>query len=76
MYEYEGIVTERGLVAELSQNNPFKGDPDILNRLTLCLSRAKRYSEMSTAVQDYLAHFPNSDLNRPVFQAIMKRTST
>jgi hypothetical protein len=60
MYDYKRIVTERGLIAELMDDgtNYTVGDPPILDRLTLCLSRLGRWSELKAAVDDFLRRFP------------------
>lgn len=57
MREYEAITLERGLVAEMNVG-PNWGDPNILDRLTLCLAKLGRYSEAIAVAEDYFKDFP------------------
>lgn len=57
--EYEALVLERGLVAELSGGRNF-GDPAILDRLTLCLIRGKRVAEAAKVTAEYFRDFPSA----------------
>lgn len=57
MREYEAITLERGLVAEM-KIGPNWGDPNILDRLTLCLAKLGRYSEAIAVAEEYFRDFP------------------
>lgn len=57
MRTYEAMTLERGLVAEL-RAGPKSGDPDILNRLTLCLQKLGRHAEVVAEADRYFAEFP------------------
>lgn len=57
MCEYESIVMEHGLVAELTTEIK-NGDLNILDRLTLCLQQLGRFHEMTDEVERYFAKFP------------------
>lgn len=59
MREYESLTLERGLVAELGVG-PDWGDPNILNRLTICLQKLNRYSEMIEQTEKYFEDFPSA----------------
>lgn len=59
MREYECMTLERGLIAELNVG-PNWGDPNILDRLTLCLIKEKRYADAITAAERYFAEFPTA----------------
>lgn len=59
MREYEAMTLEHGLVAELGVG-PDWGDPNILNRLTLCLQKLCRYSEMIEESDRYFSEFPSA----------------
>jgi hypothetical protein len=59
MREYEAMTLERGLISELS-GGPDWGDPNILNRLTLCLQKLGRYTEMIERADQYFAEFPSA----------------
>lgn len=59
MREYESMTLERGLVADLGVG-PDWGDPNILNRLTICLQKLGRYSEMVEETDQYFAQFPSA----------------
>jgi hypothetical protein len=59
MREYEAITLERGLVAEMGVG-PNCGDPNILDRLTLCLIR---HGQIEAAIEEaakYFADFPTA----------------
>ena len=60
MYDYKTIVMERGLIAELMDDGTHYtcGDPPILDRLTLCLSRLGMWAELQSAVDDFLTRYP------------------
>jgi hypothetical protein len=60
MFDYKSIVMERGLIAELMDDGTHftAGDPPILDRLTLCLSRLGRWGELKAVVDDFLTRFP------------------
>lgn len=57
MRECEAITLERGMVAEMNVG-PNWGDPNILDRLTLCLAKLGRYSEAIAVAEDYFKDFP------------------
>lgn len=57
MREYEAIVTERGLIADLMQGTKW-GDFKILDRLTLCLGQLGRFDEAVQEADRYFAEFP------------------
>lgn len=59
MREYESLTLETGLVAELGVG-PDWGDPNILNRLTICLQKINRYSEMIEQAEKYFEEFPSA----------------
>jgi tetratricopeptide (TPR) repeat protein len=74
MYEYESLVLERGLVADLNREmgmEEYRGDKKILNRLTLCLWRQGRYRELIDSVDEFVKLYPR--LWGPMIDAIMKR---
>jgi hypothetical protein len=57
MREYEAITLERGLVAEMGVG-PNWGDPNILDRLTLCLIRLGQIEAAIEEAGKYFADFP------------------
>lgn len=57
--KYEALVLERGLVAELG-GRPNWGDPEILDRLTLCLVRMGKAEEAAKVAADYFRDFPGA----------------
>jgi hypothetical protein len=57
LYDYENIVMEHGLVAEL-KGPRLGGDDNILDRLTLCLFRLGRYKDLADAVADSRSSHP------------------
>ena len=59
MREYESITLERGLVAEMGIG-PNWGDPNILDRLTLCLSKLGRLEEAIAVTDSYFRDFPSA----------------
>jgi hypothetical protein len=59
MRQYEGIILERGLIADLG-GGPDWGDPNILNRLTLCLQRLGRHNEVVLETEAYFSDFPSA----------------
>jgi hypothetical protein len=59
MREYEAITRERGLVAEMGVG-PDWGDPNILDRLTLCLIKLGRIHEAIDEAEKYFADFPSA----------------
>ena len=59
MYEYESITKERGLVADLG-GGPDWGDPNILDRLTLCLIKLGRSDEAIEEADKYFTDFPSA----------------
>lgn len=71
--EYESITLERGLIAELSDGGRY-GEPQILDRLTLYLTKAGLREEALSATQQYFEKYPwarQSSLG----QRIVKRVS-
>tara|TARA_R110000823_G_scaffold152048_1_gene283014 strand:+ start:1978 stop:2751 length:774 start_codon:yes stop_codon:yes gene_type:complete len=71
MREYEAITKERGVVAELG-GGPDWGDPNILDRLTLCLIRAGKPEEAIAEADRYFSEFPSA-LNMSMGKKISKR---
>jgi hypothetical protein len=74
MYEYESLVLERGLVADLNRElgmEECRGDKKILDRLTLCLWREQRYRELIDSVNEFVKLYPR--LWGPTMDAILKR---
>lgn len=74
MYEYESLVLEHGLVADLNREmgmEEYRGDKKILDRLTLCLWRQGRYRELVESVNEFVKLYPR--LWGPTIDAIMKR---
>jgi hypothetical protein len=59
MREYELLTLETGLIAELNVG-PDWGEPNILNRLTICLQKQNRYLEMIEQAERYFAEFPSA----------------
>ena len=71
MREYEAITIERGLVAEMGVG-PDWGDPNILDRLTLCLIKLGLHQEAIDEAEKYFADFPSS-LNLAIGKRIKAR---
>jgi hypothetical protein len=71
MREYEDITTERGLVAEMGVG-PDWGDPNILDRLTLCLIKVGRIQEAVDESEKYFSDFPSA-LNLTVGKRVRAR---
>lgn len=71
MREYEAITTERGVVAEMGVG-PDWGDPNILDRLTLCLIKLGRSQEAIDEAEKYFADFPSA-LNMAMGKRIKAR---
>jgi len=71
MREYEEISWETGLVAEMNVG-PGWGDPNILDRLTMCLMKAKRYEEATIETSKYFEDFPSA-IGMSVGKRIIKR---
>lgn len=71
MRKYEAITTERGLIADLG-GGPDWGDPNILDRLTLCLIRAGKPQEAIAEADRYFSEFPSA-LTLSVGKRISKR---
>lgn len=59
MRDYESSVTERGLIAEL-RGGLDRGDPNILDRLTLCLIKQGRVEEAIHEADRYFSEFPSA----------------
>ncbi len=59
MRVYEAMTLERGLIAELGVG-PDWGDPNILNRLTVCLQKLGKHDEVVAEVDKYFAEFPSA----------------
>jgi hypothetical protein len=73
MYEYESLTWETGLIAELSgDDQELRGDVGLVDRLTLCLFRLARYTEVNDAVNAFLLRFPKT-VGRTDMQRILKR---
>jgi hypothetical protein len=73
MYEYEGMTLETGLVAEmLDGEKEQRGDVGLLDRITLCLFRLNRNTELAEAVEAFLKRFPGT-VGRSGMKAILKR---
>jgi hypothetical protein len=69
--EYDDIVVERGLIAELTDG--FKcGEPEILDRLTLCLIQQGRGAEALEQAERYFSEYPDA-LRMSIGQRIQKR---
>ena len=73
MRKYESITLERGLVAVMGVG-PNWGDPNILDRLTLCLSKLGRFEEAVTVADSYFKDFPSA-LNLAVGKRISARVA-
>ena len=74
MYEYESLVLERGLVADLNREmgmEEYQGDKKILNRLTLCLLKQGRYRELVDSVNEFVKLYPREW--GPMMDGILKR---
>ncbi|GMU48481.1 MAG: hypothetical protein AMXMBFR31_07070 [Candidatus Desulfobacillus denitrificans] len=74
MRGYEAMTLERGLISELG-GGPDWGDPNILNRLTLCLQKLGRYSEMISEANQYFSEFPsarNMSIGKQVIARVVK----
>lgn len=62
--EYESIVTERGLVAELTEHLRW-GAPLFIDRLTLCLFKLRRWSELEADARAYFSQYPDALVTKP-----------
>jgi hypothetical protein len=62
--EYESIVCERGLVAELQAAEPKIGDSRIIDGLTRCLVTLGRFEEAINEAEKYFKEFPG---DRPFY---------
>jgi hypothetical protein len=72
--QYEDIRTERGLVGEIIRRKfPPAGDLAILDRLTLCLFRQGRFTEVVDAVAEYERLFPGARARIP--EGVRKRAA-
>lgn len=74
MYDYESLVLERGLVADLDREmgmEEYRGDKKILDRLTLCLWKQGRYRELVNSVDTFVKRYPR--LWGPMMDGILKR---
>lgn len=71
MREYEALTLERGLVAQMNVG-PNWGDPNILDRLTICLSKLGRFAEAAAVADEYFRDFPTA-LNLAVGKRILAR---
>jgi hypothetical protein len=75
MYEYESLVLERGLLAEYFQemgHDKFRGDCNILDRLTLCLWKLGCYQDLIKVVDEFTKFSPGS-LELTIMQGSLKR---
>lgn len=59
MREYESMTLEYGLVAELG-GGPDWGDLKILNRLTVCLYKMRKFEELVRVAGGYFSEFPSA----------------
>ncbi|TXI47643.1 MAG: hypothetical protein E6Q50_13280 [Lysobacter sp.] len=59
MRKYEAMTLERGLVAEMGVG-PNWGDPNILDRLTICLIKLGRFNEAIEEADRYFSSFPSA----------------
>lgn len=59
MRNYESMTLERGLIADLAIG-PDWGDPNILNRLTLCLYKLGLYQKLIAEADRYFSDFPTA----------------
>jgi tetratricopeptide (TPR) repeat protein len=57
--EYESIKYEKGLIGELYER-PKKGEPEILDRLSICLLRLGRVDEAVEEARLYFEKFPDA----------------
>lgn len=71
MVEYESLTLERGLIAELGAG-PDWGDPNILDRLTLCLINIGKGREAIEESEKYFNMFPSA-LNLKIGKRIKVR---
>ncbi|SAL25956.1 hypothetical protein AWB64_02117 [Caballeronia sordidicola] len=74
MHEYASIQAEGGLVGELQGSTPFT-DIVILDRLTLCLSRSRKYGEVveeSKACFDRYPHDTHSSAGKTILKRVEK----
>lgn len=69
--EYEKLVLERGLVAELN-DSPKYGFPKALDRLTDCLVRLGRVDEAIAETKSYFEQFPHSLQWAPARKAVKR----
>lgn len=72
MRQYESIVTERGLIGDLLKDDPRYGDPNILDRLTMCLVRLGKHDDAVAVAADYFRDFPGA-LHGGAGKRILKR---
>ncbi len=72
MREYESIEFETGLVADLLSELGKPGDPVILDRLTLCLKKLGRRTELIAEAERYFNDFPTAK-QTSIGQRILKR---
>jgi hypothetical protein len=73
MREYQAMTLMHGsLLAELRAEEPKLGDWNIIDRLTLCLKRSKRFREAIDEIERYFADFPG-DLNTKAGERLKKR---
>lgn len=70
---YESLTLERGLIAELSDRSKY-GDPQILDRLTLCLIKVGLRDEAFNSAQEYFEKYPAARQSA-IGQRILKRVS-
>lgn len=58
--EYAHLTLEHGLVAELATMFPKTGEPEILNRLTMCLGKLGRFAEAIAEAERYFGEYPGA----------------
>jgi len=72
MREYEGLILEKGIVAEMMNDEWNTGDWEILDRLTICLIKTGEYNEAIQETEKYFQEFPGIK-NLKTAQRITKR---
>lgn len=63
VHEYSQIVTETGLIAELSSpglGGPTVGDPNVIYRLAQCLKQTGDLQRLVREIDDYFARYPDA----------------
>jgi hypothetical protein len=60
MDEYESLTLERGLIPDLRADVPKCGDPNILDRLTMCLMRLGRAADAIDEADRFFSRYPGA----------------